>query len=82
MPLLESQLVNLVDEFSNHPLYSIAAAKARTGLFSALAESDKVAAIRLALTRRLAWRSGTAIRGILKILVPQRLHYIFKRAGK
>ena len=82
MPLLQAQLVQLVGEYSDHPKYEYALAKARTGLFSLLAESDKTAALKLALTKNLNWISSAAGVGVVKLILPKRFHRSFKRAGR
>lgn len=83
MPLLLRQHLQLLNEFSDHPLYSKALARVKTCLISALAERDKRSALKEFITPGgVEVFSVGFVRVIAKLLLPIRWHNFFKRNGK
>lgn len=82
MPELNRDLVRLVEKYADHPRYADAMALAKTSLFSSLSENQKADALNIALGGGVDWLSNAALRGVIKLIMPSRLHWIFKKAGK
>lgn len=81
MPLLLRQHLNLVKEFSDHPLYPKALAQIKTYLLSALAEQDKLSALKEITAGGFQLFGIGFVRVVVKLLLPRKLHNFFKRAG-
>lgn len=82
MPLLLRQHVLLVKEFSDHPHYPEALSHIKTSLVSILAEDDKAAALKELSSGGIDWFSTAFIRVMVKIVLPKKVHHLFKKAGK
>lgn len=82
MPLLRRQQLRLIDEFSDHPSYAEARRHAKLGLFSSLAEREKVDALRMLLNGDVNPLSRGAHRGLIKLVLPFALQRVFKRGGR
>lgn len=81
MPLLLRQHLQLLNEFSDHPLYAKALARIKTCLLSALAEQDKCSAWKELTSGGFELFSVGFLRVIAKLLLPRRWLNLFKRAG-
>lgn len=82
MPLLLRENALLIDEFSSHRYHSEASALVKVALISSLAEFDKRAALKELATGTVNWLSVGFARALIKVLLPKKYHYIFKRAGR
>jgi alpha-1,3-rhamnosyltransferase len=82
MPLLIRQQQQLLTEFSDHPQYKQAAARTKTALLSTLAEHNKKEALGELATGGFDIFSRGFLVAMVKLMLPRKWHYVFKRAGK
>ena len=82
MLFLLRQNKKLIDEFSDNPNYNKATLRIHTSILSALAEEDKKAAFQELFKGKVGFFSKKFARVAVKLVLPRRWHYFFKRAGK
>jgi len=81
LPLLIRQGIDLINEFPTHPQHTEALMMRRSGLLSALAEVNKLEAIKEAFNGKNKILSRGFLRFVIKVALPKGVHGYFKKSG-